>query len=224
MERLLTMTVSAALMLMLTLTGCGGSSSTSRSSSTSSTTASAATGTQTSTGAPGSTPNNAQAAKTGASSEHFPKEVLLVSSPVFKTGSTIPALYTCDGADISPPLRWRAVPHGTAEMALFVIDSQSISTGKPLIYWAVAGLHPTLAGLPTGKLPSGAVVGRNSLGQARYTVCPAKNGGLRHYVVGLFALQHSTSVAPGFNASALFATVIHAAQYSGAASFTYQRR
>ena len=221
MERLLTMTVSVALMLMVTLAGCGGSSSTSRSSST---TASAATGTQTSAGAPGSTPNNAQASKTGESSEHFPKEVLLVSSPVFRTGSKIPALYTCDGADISPPLRWRAVPHGTAEMVLFVIDSQSISTGKPLIYWAVAGLHPTLAGLPAGKLPSGAVVGRNSLGQARYTVCPAKNGVLRHYVVGLFAMQHSTSVAPGFNASALFATVIHAAQYSGAASFTYQRR
>jgi phosphatidylethanolamine-binding protein (PEBP) family uncharacterized protein len=221
MERLLTMTVSAALMLMVTLAGCGGSSSTSRSSST---TASAAADTQTSAGAPGSTPNNAQASKTGESSEHFPKEVLLVSSPVFRTGSKIPALYTCDGVDISPPLRWRAIPHGTAEMTLFVIDAQSISTGKPLIYWAVAGLHPTLAGIPAGKLPPGAIVGRNSLGQARYTVCPAGNHRPRHYVVALFAMQRSASVAPGFDASALFKTVIHTAQYSGAAGFTYQRR
>ena len=219
MGRLLTMAVSAALMLMVTLAGC--SSSTSRSSST---TASAAAGTQTSAGAPGGTPNNAQAPKTGEPSEHFPKEVLLVSSPVFRAGSKIPALYTCDGVGISPPLRWSAIPHSTVEMALFVLDTQSISTGKPLIYWAVADLHPTLKGISAGKLPPGAIVGRNSLGQARYTICPTKSRGLRHYVVALFAMQHSASVTPGFNASALFKTALHTAAYSGAAGFTYQRR
>jgi phosphatidylethanolamine-binding protein (PEBP) family uncharacterized protein len=226
MGRLLTMAVSAALMLvlMVTVAGCGGSSSTSRSSSTTATasqTASAATGTQ---GAPGSTPGNAQAPKTGESSAHFPKEVLLVSSPVFRAGSKIPALYTCDGVGISPPLRWGAIPHGTAEMALFVFDANSISTGKPLIYWAVADLQPTLKGISAGKLPPGAIVGRNSLGQARYTICPARSRGLQHYVVALLAMQHSVSVTPGFNASTLFKTALHTAAYSGAAGFTYQRR
>jgi phosphatidylethanolamine-binding protein (PEBP) family uncharacterized protein len=224
MGRLLKMAVSVALMLMLTLAGCGGSSSTSQSSSTPASTTqttSAATGTQTSS----STPNNEQAPKTGEPpKEHAPKVTLPVSSSVFRAGSKIPARYTCDGAGTSPPLQWSAIPRGTAELALFVLDLNSPPGGKPLIYWAVAGLQPTLKGIPAGKLPPGAIVGRNSLGQSRYTICPSKSDGLQHYAVALLAVQHSAAATPGFNANALFEAVKHTAEYAGLAGFTYQRR
>src|SRR5262249_24180984 len=35
---------------------------------------------------------------------------LVLTSPAFHTGGTIPVRYTCDGADVSPPLRWTAPP------------------------------------------------------------------------------------------------------------------
>ncbi len=206
MGRLLKIAVSAALMLTLLLAGCGGSSSTSRSSPTATSagqTASAATGTQTSAGAPGSTTSNAPTPKT----EHFPKVILPVSSTVFRAGSRIPARYTCDGAGVSPPLKWGAIPRGTAELALFIIGNDGESAGKQQIYWAVTGLQPALRGVSTGGLPPGAIVGRNSFGQSRYTICPAKSDGLRHYAVALLALPHSASAAADFNASALFKTV-----------------
>lgn len=225
MGRLLKMTVSAALALMLTLAGCGGSSSTSQSSTPASTTqaTSSTTGTQTSSGTPTSTSGNGQAAKASEAAEHLPKVTLLISSPVFQEGGEIPARYTCDGADSSPPLRWSAAPHGTAELALFVLNLNSPPGGELPIYWAVAGLHRTLKGIPAGKLPPGAIVGRNSLGHSRYTICPAKSDGLQHYVVALFAMKHSVSAAPGFNASALYQKVSSTAQYKGLTGFAYQR-
>jgi phosphatidylethanolamine-binding protein (PEBP) family uncharacterized protein len=224
MGRLLKMAVSAELMLMLTLAGCGGSSSTSHSSSTaasaSQTTSSAAT--QTSAGAPSSAPNNEQASQPGEP-KHFPKITLPVSSPVFSAGSKIPVRYTCDGAGTSPPLQWKAIPRGTTELALFVFNPNSASAEKPLIYWAVTGLHPALEGISAGKLPPGAIVGRNSLGQSSYTICPPKSDGLQHYAVALLAMPHSVSATPGFNANALYKTVLHTAEYAGLAGFTYQR-
>jgi hypothetical protein len=215
--------VSGALMT-LALVGCGGSGSTSQSSSTptsASQTTSAATGTQASS----STPTNEQAHKTAEPpKEHIPQATLQVSSPVFGAGDKIPVRYTCDGADTSPPLRWGAIPHGTAELALFVLNLDSPPGGKPLIYWAVAGLHPALRGISAGKLPPGAIVGRNSLGQSRYTICPSKSDGLQHYVVALLAVQHSVAATPGFSANALYTTVRHTAEYAGLTGFAYQRR
>jgi phosphatidylethanolamine-binding protein (PEBP) family uncharacterized protein len=224
MGKLANMAACAALTGTLALAGCGGSSSTSQSSSTPASTGgqttSAGTGTQTSGGAPG----GEQAPRTSESKEHLPKVTILMSSPAFGEGGRIPARYTCDGADVSPPLRWSAVPHGTAELALFVLNLNSPPGAAPLIYWAVAGLHPTLHGISAGGLPAGAIVGRNSLGQSRYTICPAKSDGLQHYVVALLALPHPVAAAPGFDANALYKTVSNAAEYKGLMGFSYQRR
>jgi phosphatidylethanolamine-binding protein (PEBP) family uncharacterized protein len=213
------------LVLMLTLVGCGGSSSKSQSSSTpagasqTSSSSSTTTGTQASGGAPGATPNNAQTSKT----EHFPKVILQVSSPVFGSGSKIPVRYTCDGADTSPALKWGAIPPGTAELALFVLGTDGES-GKTPVYWGVVGLQPTLKGVSAGKLPPGAIVGRNSFGQSRYTICPAKSAGTRHYAAALLTLPRSVAAKPGFSANALFKTVLHTAEYGGLAVFAYERR
>lgn len=210
--------MSAALMLIPALAGCGGSSSTSRSSATAtsaSQTTPATTGTQTSGGAP----NSAQAAKT----EHLPKITLPVSSPVFSAGSAIPVRYTCDGAGTSPPLQWGVIPQGTAELALFILGNDGGSPENPRIYWAVAGLQPTLKGISAGKSPPGAIVGRNSLGQSSYTICPAKGHGLRHYAVALLALPRPTAATPGFDANTIYKAARHTAEYAGLTTFTYKR-
>jgi phosphatidylethanolamine-binding protein (PEBP) family uncharacterized protein len=217
--------MSAALVLTPALAGCGGSSSTSRSSSTAtaasaSQTTPAATGTQTSADAPAGTPDDAQASKT----EHFPQVTLRVSSPAFAPGSKIPVRYTCDGAGTSPPLHWGAIPKGTAELALFILGNDGESAGNPRIYWAVAGMRPTLKGVSAGKLPPGAIVGRNSLGQSGYTICPTRGRGLRHYAVALLTLPRPTAATPGFDANTLYKAVRHTAAYAGLTGFTYKRR
>jgi phosphatidylethanolamine-binding protein (PEBP) family uncharacterized protein len=226
MGRSLKMAVGGALTVTLAFAGCGGSgSSKSQSSATSagesqttSTAASTAT-TQTS----GATTGAEQTQTTSGPKEHIPKNAFAMSSPVFEAGSLIPARYTCDGGDVSPPLRWSAIPPGTVELALFILNLNSRPGGKFTFYWAVAGLHPTLKGIPAGRLPDGAIVGRNSLGQSRYTICPTKGEGLQHYVVALFAAQHPAAAQPGFSADALYKMLSNTAEYKGLTGFTYQR-
>jgi Raf kinase inhibitor-like YbhB/YbcL family protein len=45
----------------------------------------------------------------------------LISS-AFEAGGVIPAKYTCDGQDISPPLSWSDVPAGARSLALIADD------------------------------------------------------------------------------------------------------
>ena len=47
---------------------------------------------------------------------------LEMTSSAFDYGMAIPAVYTCEGEDISPPLAWSAGPEGTACYALIMDD------------------------------------------------------------------------------------------------------
>ena len=50
------------------------------------------------------------------------KASIILSSDVFSNFSTIPRKYTCDGEDISPPLRISNVPKDTRTLTLIVYD------------------------------------------------------------------------------------------------------
>jgi phosphatidylethanolamine-binding protein (PEBP) family uncharacterized protein len=221
------MTVSGVLVLGLTVAGCGGSSSTSsstRSESASQTSSTQQTGTgagtQPSSGAP-----SGPTQTSGVAKEHLPTNLIRVSSSAFTEGGAIPLRYTCDGAGTSPPLHWAGVPSGTAELFVFISNLEAKAPGGgELISWAVAGLKPPLTGISAGKLPAGAVVGRNSFGQTRYTLCPPKGSPVQHYVVVVYAVLHPLSVKPGFAADAVFKTVSHTAEYSGLAGYSYKRK
>ena len=74
---------------------------------------------------------------------------MTLSSSAFELNGAIPAKYTCDGANISPPLQWRNVPAHTVELVLFVIDDSS-NGSEGGIRWVVAGIDPSLSGIAAG--------------------------------------------------------------------------
>jgi len=45
-----------------------------------------------------------------------------LTSPAFRDGQTIPARYTADGGDASPPLSWSGAPEGARSFALVCED------------------------------------------------------------------------------------------------------
>jgi phosphatidylethanolamine-binding protein (PEBP) family uncharacterized protein len=122
------------------------------------------------------------------------------TSPVIGKGA-IPALYTCDGRDISPSFQWGTVPAGVGSLALFVVGftpQPSTKTYKVSVEWAVAGLNPALHKIPAGKLPRGAYLGTVSGGKRqRYAICP-KKGTSVHYQFELYGVPASATVAPHF--------------------------
>jgi hypothetical protein len=120
-----------------------------------------------------------------------------ISSPAFSEGGTIPAAYTCDGADTSPPLQWGEVPDGAAALFLFVLDETS-NGSEGGIRWVVGDIDPHSRAVQAGKLPAGGIVGRNTAGKAAYGgICPPS--GRAHLItVVLYALHKRLSLRTGF--------------------------
>ena len=106
----------------------------------------------------------------------------VLSSPVFGAHRPIPRRFTCDGANVSPPLHWKAPPRGTKAFALFVID---IDAG-PFAHWTLWDLPSSSRGVPAGT--SWSRQGTNSFGRIGYAgPCPPT--GKHRYVFTLYAVR-----------------------------------
>jgi phosphatidylethanolamine-binding protein (PEBP) family uncharacterized protein len=131
---------------------------------------------------------------------------IVFKSPAI-TAKSIPALYTCDGKNVHPPLEWGSVPAGTRELVLLSVGLEPTGTGyySSSVQWAVAGLSPELRRLAAGAMPSGAYLGDASEGRpAPYSVCP-KKGVHEQYQFMLFAVPMAIKVRAGFPALAALA-------------------
>ncbi len=108
---------------------------------------------------------------------------IALTSPAFAAGGTIPVRYTCDGAGLSPPLRWTAPPRGTTSFALTVIDPDA--PGGRFVHWVASGLAPSSRGLAAGR--HAPREGENSAGGRGWTPpCPPA-GPAHRYVFTLTA-------------------------------------
>jgi phosphatidylethanolamine-binding protein (PEBP) family uncharacterized protein len=183
----------ALLTVGLLLAGCGGSSSTTQSSTAQTTSAKA--------------PPTTQAAPTTPAPEGAAPEVSLKAAlrvPLHGEENLIDSKYTCDGADVSPPLQWTGVPASAAEVGVFAVDLQPVH-GRLAFDWAVLGLSPKAHGVAEGKLPASAVAGRNSTGKVGYSFCPPRGQSRpEHMIIRIIALKHRLAAKSGFDAEKLF--------------------
>ncbi len=171
---------------------------------------------------PGSRPVQASPPSQPSRHEPEPSVSIAVSIPgLLGPERQIPKRYTCDGEDISLPVQWKAVPPGTRELAVFVLNLRFVD-GSLFFDWGVAGLSPTSRGLSAGALPPGAVVATNSFGKAGYSICPPK-GVNEDYIVRVVALRRPLAVRPGVKASALLAQAERTAKVVGIGGGTYAR-
>ncbi len=145
-------------------------------------------------------------------------------------GAELPAVYTCDGRDISPPLSWGAMPSGIEELALFALGVTRGRSGRPSITveWAVAGVTPATHSLGAGALPPGAFVLEAGDGKRRYSICPAKGQAAR-YEFALYALPIHIRATPRISGAQLLHNLTESipqyrAPASGELSTTYKRR
>jgi Raf kinase inhibitor-like YbhB/YbcL family protein len=148
-------------------------------------------------------------------------EPITVSSPAFTAGSPIPPRFTCDGDNLSPPLRWSGVPTGTIEVAL-VVDDPDAPRGT-YVHWVVVGLEPASTELAQATVPPGARQIRNSAGKAVYTgPCPP-GGPPHHYRFTIYALQHPPDVGDDASPEATIQAIEAAASARGRLVGTYGR-
>jgi Raf kinase inhibitor-like YbhB/YbcL family protein len=115
---------------------------------------------------------------------------MLLSSPAIPPGGAIPAEYTCDGSDISPPLSWSALPAGTKSLVLVVDDPDA--PGGTFMHWAAFDIAPATAGLAAGHPAATLREAQNDFGRLGYGgPCPPP-GPAHHYRFRLLALSRAS--------------------------------
>jgi len=120
---------------------------------------------------------------------------LTLTSKAFSNQSSIPAQYTCEGKNISPPLSWSGVPGDTRSLALIVDDPDAPDPAAPKTIWTHWVLYNLPAsdgtlreGTKAADLPQGTREGTNDWKRTGYGgPCPPI--GRHRYYFRLFALD-----------------------------------
>jgi Raf kinase inhibitor-like YbhB/YbcL family protein len=107
-----------------------------------------------------------------------------LTSPSFGEGQSIPAKYTCTGANVSPPLEWKGVPAGAKWLALTVDDPDA--PGGHFTHWQVSQIPATTTAIPEGG--HAGVERENGFGKSSYGG-PCPPSGEHRYVFTLTALD-----------------------------------
>lgn len=155
------------------------------------------------------------------------KQAMKLVSTAFAEGRPIPADYTCDGRNISPPLKWSGAPPGTRSLVLICDDPDA--PGGVWTHWVIHGLPGNMTELPEGvpaveNPPTGGKQGKNSFKHIGYGgPCPP-SGKAHRYFFKIYALDDD--ISPGPNASrADLLRVIHGHVIAeGELMGTYQKR
>lgn len=108
-----------------------------------------------------------------------------LTSAAFENGAGIPAKYTADGINISPPLKIENVPRGTESFAL-VVDDPDAPMGT-WDHWILWNIPPHITEIGEGITPE-SVSGRNDFGKMEYGG-PAPPSGTHRYFFKLYALD-----------------------------------
>ena len=132
-----------------------------------------------------------------------------INSGAFRNGQSIPGKYTCDGADISPDLKWEQLPDEAISLAL-ICDDPDAPAGT-WVHWVYYNLPVTMGSLPENVEPletpeSGGLQGRNDFGRIGYGG-PCPPGGTHRYFFKLYALDTMLDLAAGATKKALLAAM-----------------
>ena len=123
-----------------------------------------------------------------------------LSSTAFTEGASIPAKYTCDDKNVSPPLKWSGIPVGAKALALIVDDPDA--PGGTWVHWVLYDLPATVSELAEDVAKSqyvaaGAKQGLNDFRHLGYGgPCPPP-GKPHRYFFRLYALDAPLDLKPG---------------------------
>lgn len=129
-----------------------------------------------------------------------------LESSAFQSGHPIPALYTADGHDVSPPLQWRLSGNGNAagnvHSFALICDDPDAPMGT-WVHWIIYGIPSSTNELKEGvpaaqsKLPDGSRQGKNSWNKIGYGGPSPPPGKPHRYFFKISALDEPLRLPPG---------------------------
>lgn len=117
-----------------------------------------------------------------------------LTSNAFTHNGNIPTLYTCEGQDVSPPLRISNVPSNAKSLVLIVDDPDAPS--KTWLHWLVYNIDPSADDVSEGTVPEGGLEGETDFGSTEYGG-PCPPSGTHRYRFKLYALDSSLDLDEG---------------------------
>ena len=116
-------------------------------------------------------------------------------SSAFQAGQPIPAKYTCQGGDTSPPLEVSGVPQNARALAL-IVDDPDAPRGD-WVHWVVFGIPAQTSAISEGSAPAGSTQGKNDFGKMSWGgPCPPP-GGPHRYFFRVYALDSELDLRAG---------------------------
>ena len=114
---------------------------------------------------------------------------MILKSYSFREGGDIPRTFTCDGANMSPPLAIEDVPRDAESLAL-IMDDPDATRGGTFTHWLVWNISSKTTEFREGEAPRGAVEGKNDFGSEGYGgPCPPREAKPHRYMFKLYALD-----------------------------------
>jgi len=135
-----------------------------------------------------------------AVTEKTGKDHMQLTSTAFTEGAPIPAKYTCDDKNLSPPLTWSGIPAGAKALALIVDDPDAPS--GTWVHWVLydlpASVNELAEDVPKSQyVAAGAKQGLNDFQHLGYGgPCPP-HGKPHRYFFKLYALDAPLDLKPG---------------------------
>ncbi|MDD5674974.1 MAG: YbhB/YbcL family Raf kinase inhibitor-like protein [Chitinivibrionales bacterium] len=124
---------------------------------------------------------------------------LEISSKAFTNGNAIPARYTCDGEDVSPPVAWSNIPAACKSLVLICDDPDA--PGQMWSHFVCYDIPPSVQGIAEGcpksdTLPGGGKQGKSDFGAIGYGG-PCPPSGTHRYFFKLYALDTMLNLPAG---------------------------
>ena len=112
-----------------------------------------------------------------------------LTSTAFEDGGTLPVVYTCDGAGLSPPLAWTDAPEGTVEFAILMT---TLANDGLKWNWVLYGIPGNVTSLAEDD-PDG-IAGLTSDGPKLAYSPPCSQGpGAKTYTFTIYALSRAAA-------------------------------
>ncbi|MGD0745308.1 MAG: YbhB/YbcL family Raf kinase inhibitor-like protein [Verrucomicrobiota bacterium] len=150
-----------------------------------------------------------------------------ITSAAFADGQPIPAKYTCDGNDVSPPLQWTNAPANVKSFAL-IADDPDAPVGT-WVHWVAYDLPAGTSALPenvaqTQTIAGNAKQGMNDFRRPGYGgPCPPP-GKPHRYFFKIYALDVTLGLKPGVTKNDLLKAMEGHVLAQGQLMGTYQRK
>ena len=114
---------------------------------------------------------------------------MILTSPAFENGGTIPQKYGYKNNNLSIPLKISEIPEGTKSLALIMDDPDAMgAVGKVWVHWVLWNISPKTKEIIENSIPENSIEGKTDFDEIGYGG-PAPPDKEHTYIFKLYALD-----------------------------------